>query len=120
MVIIKPSMIEKILEDAPSITGSEGDADIFVNVVNDSWGKSLVCQNQHLAMGVFRAVENKIPSVRCASTGQTCYVSAYGKVENLIEPFAESYGYYKVPVYEVKETTVFSVIGNFFSVLILI
>lgn len=95
-------------------------ADFFVNVINDSWGKSLVCQNQHLAMGVFRAVENKIPSVRCASTGQTCYVSAYGKVENLIEPFAESYGYYKVPVYEVKETTVFSVIGNFFSVLILI
>ena len=95
-------------------------ADVFVNVINDSWGKSLVCQNQHLAMGVFRAVENKTPSVRCASTGQTCYVSAYGKVENPIEPFAESYGYYKVPVYEVKETTVFSVIGNFFSVLILI
>ena len=95
-------------------------AAFFVNSINDSWGKSVVCQNQHLAIGVFRAVENKIPSVRCAVSGQTCYVSAIGKVENCIEPFSEGYAYVEVPIYENISKTLYSRIGNLFMILILI
>lgn len=66
-------------------------AKAFVNLSNDSWSASLACQKQHLAMAVFRSVENRVPSVRSTSSGQTCIVDATGKIVVEAEPFCKSF-----------------------------
>ena len=63
----------------------------FVNMSNDAWSKSLSCQNQHLAMAVFRSAENRVPAVRSTASGQTCIVDCTGKILCEAEPFTETY-----------------------------
>ena len=63
----------------------------FVNMSNDAWSKSLSCQNQHLAMAVFRCAENRVPAVRSTASGQTCIVDRTGKILCEAEPFTETY-----------------------------
>ncbi len=88
----------------------------FINLTNDSWGKSEACQNQHLAMAVFRSVENHVPSVRSATSGQTCYISPEGKVEKCLEPFTASYLLCNVPVFREKlDCSFFTKHGNIFA-----
>lgn len=70
------------------------------NLSNDAWSKSKVCQTQHLSMAVFRSVENRIPSVRSTSSGQTCVINQHGKIINMAEAFTESYAAGKIPVYK--------------------
>ncbi|MBR7064660.1 MAG: apolipoprotein N-acyltransferase, partial [Treponema sp.] len=63
----------------------------FFNMSNDAWSKSLACQNQHLAMAVFRSVENRIPSVRSTASGQTCVIDVNGRIVAEAKPFTETY-----------------------------
>jgi len=54
--------------------------DFVVNITNEAWfGKSNE-PYQHLAMSVFRAVENKTWLVRAANTGVTCFITPNGRV----------------------------------------
>lgn len=66
-------------------------AKAFINLTNDSWSKSEACQNQHLAMAVFRSVENDIPSLRCTTDGVTCLIDKNGFVTQKIDGFCASY-----------------------------
>jgi apolipoprotein N-acyltransferase len=52
----------------------------LLNVTNDEWFGNSVAIGQHAAMAVFRAVENHVPLARCANTGLTIIVDAYGRV----------------------------------------
>lgn len=63
----------------------------FVNMSNDAWSKSLSCQNQHLAMAVFRCVENRVPAVRSTASGQTCIIDTAGAVLQEAAPFTQTY-----------------------------
>ena len=94
-------------------------ADFLVNLSNDSWAKSEVCQKQHLAMAVFRCVENKIPTLRSTCSGQTCFINNWGKIIGECEAFTETYGFYEIPLYE-KCATIYSKCGNFFAIGLLI
>jgi len=58
----------------------------LVNQTNDSWFDPDSGSLQHLANGVFRAVENRVPMVRCANTGMTCAVDPYGRVDRTLPP----------------------------------
>ena len=62
----------------------------LVNLSNDAWSKSLSCQYQHLAMAVFRCVENRIPAVRSTASGQTCIVDPNGKVVAMAKEFTQT------------------------------
>jgi apolipoprotein N-acyltransferase len=66
-------------------------AELIVNISNDAWSKSLSCQMQHLAMAVFRAVENRRSLVRATTSGQTCAVDPGGKILAMAEPFTEAF-----------------------------
>lgn len=70
----------------------------FFNLSNDSWSESLACQKQHLSMAVFRSVENRVPSVRSTSSGQTCVINQYGKITGEVKAFTQGYVAGKVPV----------------------
>lgn len=71
----------------------------FMNLSNDAWSKSLVCQKQHLATAVFRCAENKIPAVRSSASGETCVINENGKIIAYAPPFCESYAIGKIPVF---------------------
>ena len=80
----------------------------FINLSNDSWSKSVPCQRQHLAMAVFRSVENGVPSVRSTASGVTCIISPHGKIERAAPEFCEAFVIGKVPVIENEELTLFT------------
>ena len=84
----------------------------FINLSNDSWSKSVACQRQHLAMAVFRSVENKVPSVRSTASGVTCIISPNGKIERAAPEFCKAYVIGTVPVIENNSITVFSRMGD--------
>lgn len=56
-------------------------ARLLVNQTNDAWFDPLWGSRQHMALSVFRAVENRVPVVRAANTGISCAIDARGKVQ---------------------------------------
>jgi apolipoprotein N-acyltransferase len=65
-------------------------ADWLVNITNDGWfvrqsGSEIKASaelSQHLAACVFRAVENRLSTIRCANTGISCLIDSTGKIKN--------------------------------------
>jgi apolipoprotein N-acyltransferase len=55
-------------------------ANLLVNVTNDGWFLRSAASRQHLANAVFRCVETRLPMVRAANTGVTCFVNEFGHV----------------------------------------
>lgn len=62
------------------------DTDFLLNLTNNGWFGESAAQWQHAANAVFRAVENRIPLVRCANNGLTCWVDAHGVMHNVYFP----------------------------------
>ena len=85
----------------------------FFNLSNDAWSKSFVCQKQHLSMAVFRCVENKVPTVRSTSSGQTCIINEYGKIIAQAPAFCESYVIGRIPVLKDFKISVYSRFGDY-------
>jgi apolipoprotein N-acyltransferase len=59
------------------------DTDFLVNLTNDGWFGEGAAQWQHAATAVFRAVENRVPLVRCTNTGLTCWMDAWGRMRDI-------------------------------------
>ena len=55
-------------------------ADFLVNITNDAWFGRSAAPAQHLAMAVFRAVENQAYLIRAANTGISAVVAPDGRV----------------------------------------
>jgi apolipoprotein N-acyltransferase len=53
---------------------------LLLNVTNDEWFGNGAALVQHAAMAPFRAVENRVPIARCANTGLTEVIDAWGVV----------------------------------------
>lgn len=59
-------------------------ANLLVNVTNDGWFLRSAGSRQHLANAVFRCVETRLPMVRAANTGVTCFINEYGNVTQML------------------------------------
>jgi len=55
-------------------------ARLLVNQTNDAWFDGSAASRQHIANAVLRAVENRIPMVRAANTGITCFIDRFGRI----------------------------------------
>ncbi len=88
-------------------------AQAIVNLTNDSWSHSAVAQYQHLAMAVFRSVENKVPSVRATASGQTSVIDPNGKVTAMAPEFEEAYLVAEFPVVEKGVKTLYTRWGDY-------
>lgn len=66
-----PSLIRKFKRDG---------ADFLVNVTNDGWFHNSAELDQHLAIMVFRAVENRMCVIRAANTGISSFVAPDGTI----------------------------------------
>jgi apolipoprotein N-acyltransferase len=62
--------------------------DFLVNLTNDGWFGEGAEQWQQAAAGIFRAVENGVPLVRCCNNGVTCWIDAHGQVRQIFKDAA--------------------------------
>ena len=92
-----------------------GGAEFLVNLTNDSWAQSPVCQTQHLSMAVFRCAENRVPMVRCAASGATCFIDSRGRVVQEAAPFAACSLSGQVEVPRAPRETLYSLCGDWFA-----
>jgi apolipoprotein N-acyltransferase len=63
--------------------------DFLVNLTNDGWFGESAEQWQHAASAVFRAVENKVPLLRCCNNGLTCWIDERGRIREI---FSDQHG----------------------------
>ncbi|MEY2507894.1 MAG: apolipoprotein N-acyltransferase [Verrucomicrobiota bacterium] len=59
-------------------------ANLLVNVTNDGWFLRSAGSRQHLANAVFRSVETRLPMVRAANTGVTCFINEFGNITQML------------------------------------
>jgi len=74
-------------------------ADLIVNMTNDSWSGSIAAERQHMAMAVFRSVENRRTTIRGTNSGITCLITPDGTIQGEMEPFKMGWKIWDVPVY---------------------
>jgi apolipoprotein N-acyltransferase len=91
-------------------------AQVLVNLTNDSWFGTSAGASQHLANAKFRAVETRLPLVRCANTGHTCAVDSLGRVEQRLAPFTEGVDTLTVQVPERPTQTPYTRFGDLWIV----
>jgi apolipoprotein N-acyltransferase len=61
----------------------EHGVNVLINLTNNGWFGESSAQWQHLASAVFRAVENRLPLVRCTNNGVTCWVDEFGRLRDV-------------------------------------
>jgi apolipoprotein N-acyltransferase len=69
-------------------------ANLLVNVTNDGWFLRSAGSRQHVASAVFRCIETRLPMVRAANTGVTCFINEFGRITQMLvdengSPFTE-------------------------------
>jgi len=71
----------------------QADTDFLVNLTNDGWFGRSAEQWQHAASGLFRAVENGVPLIRCTNNGLTCWIGPEGRILQIFQdPSGSVYG----------------------------
>src|SRR2546430_2548120 len=70
----------------PGLTrqSANDDIDFLLNLTNDGWFGESAAQWQQAANGVFRAVENGLPLVRCTNNGLTCWIDSRGRLREIL------------------------------------
>ncbi len=65
---------------------NEKRVDFLLNISNDGWYGRGAQQPQHLAVCVFRAVENRVGIARAVTTGVSAFIDPTGKVRDRVLP----------------------------------
>jgi apolipoprotein N-acyltransferase len=59
--------------------------DVMIYLVNDGWYLTPPEPEQHARQSIFRAIENRIPIIRCANTGISQIINSKGLIEQRID-----------------------------------
>ena len=60
-------------------------AEFLIVVTNDAWYGKSSAPYQHASCSVFRAIENRVPVVRSANTGYSCFIDSRGRIFDAVE-----------------------------------
>ena len=60
-------------------------AEFLIVITNDAWYGKSGAPYQHAACSVFRAIENRVPIVRSANTGYSCFIDSRGRIFDAVE-----------------------------------
>lgn len=103
----------------------ERQADFLVNISNDGWFLHSAELPQHLAICVFRAVENRVSIARAVNTGISGFIDPNGRLYSLVNRDGRSWGS-DIAGYSIEEmlidrrSSLYGRIGDWFGVLCLI
>lgn len=61
-------------------------ARLLINQTNDAWFDPSSASRQHLAQGIFRSVETRLPTVRAANTGISAVIDRNGRIRDALPP----------------------------------
>jgi apolipoprotein N-acyltransferase len=95
-------------------------AEILVNLTNNSWSRTDSAQIQHFVAARFRSIENKRVLLRSTNSGFTSVVDPWGRIINSIPMFEEGYIAAEVPVYRESTFTIYTLLGDYFPLMLLI
>ncbi len=95
-------------------------AEIFINLTNDLWSRSVAASMQHMIMAIFRATENQRTMVRSTNGGMTTIIDPNGRILELLPPFREDYLVAEAPVYVGDRFTLYTRWGDWFAWLMLL
>jgi apolipoprotein N-acyltransferase len=65
-------------------------ANMLINITNDFWFGDTAAPVQHADMAVFRAIESRVPLIRCANTGISMIVDPWGRITHRTGTFVEA------------------------------
>ncbi|GMT48525.1 MAG: apolipoprotein N-acyltransferase [bacterium] len=60
--------------------------EVIINITNDMWFGKTKASKLHLAHALFRAIENRVPIVRCTNTGISTFVDSVGRIASRQTP----------------------------------
>ena len=63
--------------------------DVLLNQSNDGWFRGSAEPDMHLAISVFRAIENRVPLARAANTGISALIDGDGRIRQTFEKCKE-------------------------------
>jgi apolipoprotein N-acyltransferase len=72
--------------------GDQRRVDFLVNISNDGWFLHSAELPQHLAICVFRAVENRVGIARAVNTGISGFIDPNGRIYSLVEKDGQAFG----------------------------
>ena len=75
---------------------------------------------QHSYLDIDRAVENRVPFVRCGNSGTTCIIDPYGRITGSLPVLEPGHLTERIMEYPKKGPTLYTRFGNWFPVLCLI
>ncbi len=98
-------------------------ANLLVNLTNDGWFPRSRLARQHFDLGILRAVENGVPSLRACSTGVTGGVDCLGRVVAVSKPDKASALHLDIPMAKMRtgyslwgDNGIFIMSGIFFAI----
>ena len=86
-------------------------AQVLVNITNDSWYGSWQEPYQHLTMSLARAIEIRRPLIRSTNTGYSSLIHADGTVGKISPLNKRWFNLYKIPYYSQPPKTLFMTWG---------
>jgi apolipoprotein N-acyltransferase len=101
-------------------TGKLADLDpnIIINVTNDAWFGRTSEPWLHLALSVFRAVENRLTLVRATNTGVSAFIDPTGRLTGATRLEDPELLVSEVPLMD--GGTIYGAVGNLFATLLLL
>jgi apolipoprotein N-acyltransferase len=90
-----------------------GGADLWMNLTNDYWSKTVSSEYQHFQVARFRAVENRRVLVRSTNGGVTAVVDPKGRVKAMLPLFERGTLAVSVPVSD-GVLTPYTILGDWF------
>ena len=104
-----PDLFRKFVKEGASVMGI---------LTNDAWFDGTAAPEQHLAMGPFRAVENRVAVFRCANGGISCIIDAFGRTVTtpILANNTEKFLIERIPLSD-HGGTVYTRYGDWFPIL---
>ncbi|MBQ7097920.1 MAG: apolipoprotein N-acyltransferase [Clostridia bacterium] len=93
-------------------------ADVFFVITNDAWLKDSPAASQHLAHSVFRSVENRRETVRCANVGVSAFIDSRGRIKGELKVLEQ--GVLSGAFTPLDEKTIYNRIGYLFVPVLLL
>ncbi len=88
-------------------------ADLWLNLTNDYWSKTVFSEVQHFQVARFRAVENRRVLVRSTNGGVTVVVGPWGEVRQSLPLFERRTLDVEIPVYRERSLTPYTRFGDY-------